>query len=151
MSYDSKEDTLKHIGRVRELLDHCRSNLHKRMVYHDQSKLASPEKEIFDEMTPKLAGSTYGSDEYKEFLKQMKPALDSHYTYNSHHPEHYKDGINGMSLFDVLEMLMDWKAAGERHNNGSIERSLEVNEKRFKISPDLHRILRNTAVEMGWI
>jgi len=41
-------------------------------------------------MTPKLAGSTYGSEEYKAFLGQMKPALDHHYAVNDHHPEHFR-------------------------------------------------------------
>ncbi len=56
-----------------------------------------------------------------------------------------------MSLFDLIEMLCDWKAAGERHADGSIEMSLGHNRERFNISPQLHSILENTAKEMGWI
>jgi hypothetical protein len=148
--YDSTMDTTAHIARVAELLHECRANLEKRLYLHDLSKLQSPEKEIFDEFTPKLKGSTYGSDEYKEFLKGMKPALDHHYANNPHHPEHYQNGIDGMSLFDAIEMLMDWKAAGERHANGSISKSLNVNKSRFNISPQLMSLLLNTAKEMGW-
>jgi hypothetical protein len=59
--------------------------------------------------------------------------------------------VDGMSLLDVLEMLCDWKAAGERHADGSIERSLSVNKARFNISPQLHAILENTARELGWL
>jgi hypothetical protein len=44
----------------------------------------------------------------------MKPAIQHHYKANSHHPEFYDNGVEGMSLFDVLEMLLDWKAATER-------------------------------------
>jgi hypothetical protein len=122
-----------------------------RSSIHDLSKLHDPEKAIFDEMTPKLKGSTYGSEEYKGFLAQMKPALDHHYAKNPHHPEHYPNGIDGMSLLDLLEMLCDWKAAGERHADGSMERSLTVNRERFKIGPQLQAILRNTAQELGWL
>ena len=149
--YDSHEDTTKHIERVRELVELCRENLNCRKSIHDLSKLHAPEKPIFDEMTPKLKDSTYGSDEYKSFLAQMKPALDHHYANNSHHPEHYPNGIDGMSLLDLLEMLCDWKAAGERHANGSMGRSLEVNRDRFKISPQLQSVLENTARELGWL
>ncbi len=60
-------------------------------------------------------------------------------------------GINGMSLLDLIEMLCDWKAAGERHADGSMERSLTINRERFKISPQLQSILENTAREMGWL
>jgi hypothetical protein len=75
----------------------------------------------------------------------MKPALDHHYANNSHHPEHYKNGIDDMSLLDLVEMICDWKAASERHNNGNIRKSIEVNGKRFEMSPQLIRIFENTA------
>ena len=149
-TYDSTEDTKKHIGRVQWLIGRCRDNLRRRQELHDKSKLEDPEKQIFDEMTPKLKDSTYGSEEYKGFLAKMKLALDHHYAHNSHHPEHYPNGIEGMSLLDLLEMLCDWKAAGERHANGSIERSLEINRDRFKISPQLQSVLENTARELKW-
>lgn len=149
--YDSAEDTRAHINRVRELVGNCIRNLQDRRLVHDQSKLTSMEKAIFDEMTPKLKDSTYGSDEYKGFLAAMKPALDHHYANNSHHPEHYPNGIDGMSLLDLIEMLCDWKAAGERHANGSMERSLEVNRARFNVSPQLQSALENTARELGWL
>ena len=149
--YDSTEDTQKHRARVRELICNCMMNLFERSAVHDASKLETPEKEIFDEMTPKLKASTYGSEEYKKMLAGMKPALDHHYTANSHHPEHYPCGVESMTLLDILEMLCDWKAAGERHANGSIERSLTVNRERFKISDQLFHVLENTARELRWI
>lgn len=62
-----------------------------------------------------------------------------------------KAGLDGMDLLDVLEMLCDWKAAGERHADGSLAKSLEVNRERFGISPQLEKIMRNTAVSLGWI
>jgi hypothetical protein len=150
MKYDSRQDTEKHINRVRELINICRGSLENRAVDHDISKLQSPEKEVFDEMTPKLKATTYGSEEYKTMLAGMKPALDHHYSVNFHHPEHHPDGINAMSLLDILEMLCDWKAAGERHANGNIERSLIVNRERFKIDGQLFHILENTVRELGW-
>lgn len=192
--YDSREDTMAHIQRVAELVRKCEDILEGRAMLHDASKLESPEKELFDEMTPLLKNSTYGSDKYKMFLEMLKPALDHHYAANSHHPEHYPlwkcsacnrvfgesavqpadDGIricpqccsegtcyevvldphisvDGMSLLDLLEMLCDWKAAGERHADGSIEKSLQINKKRFAISDQLNAILRNTAIELGWM
>jgi hypothetical protein len=58
--------------------------------------------------------------------------------------------VDGMSLLDVVEMLMDWKAASERHADGDIWTSIDHNEQRFNLSPQLASILRNTAKEMGW-
>jgi len=89
MKYDSKADTLIHIKRVAQLLNEASIELLRRASVHDNSRLLSPEKEFFDEFTPKLAESTYGSEEYKGFLKELKVVLDHHYANNSHHPEHY--------------------------------------------------------------
>jgi hypothetical protein len=80
-------DTFRHIERVRNLLNVVMRDLMDRAEKHDQSKLESPEVELFAEFTPKLAGSTYGSPEYEGFRKAMGPALDHHYAKNSHHPE----------------------------------------------------------------
>lgn len=150
MDYDSREDTRKHIDRVRQLLELIKLNLACRAEDHDFSKLLNPEKALFDEWTPKLKGLTYGSGEYKEALDQLKPALDNHYAQNRHHPEHYKDGIDGMSLLDLIEMFCDWKAAGERHADGDFAKSIDHNEKRFGMSPQLAQIFRNTKAELGW-
>jgi Family of unknown function (DUF5662) len=82
----------------------------------------------------------------------LKIALDHHYLQNTHHPEHYQNGIDGMSLLDLVEMLIDWKAASERHPEGmNIARSIEVSSRRFSIGEQLKQILLNTANESGWI
>ena len=146
--YDSTEDTNKHILRVRELMYIVQNKLEQRGFVHDQSKLGPNEKPIFDRVTPLLRAMTYGSDEYKASLKELGLALQHHYANNSHHPEHYTNGIDGMSLLDLIEMLCDWKAAGERHADGSMQRSLDVNKARFKISDQLHAVLVNTAREL---
>ena len=122
----------------------------RRANIHDNSKLRSPEKELFDEFTPKLKGCTYGSDEYKDYLRELKTALDHHYVNNSHHPEHYMGGVNGMTLFDIVEMFFDWKAATERHADGDIYKSIEVNKGRFGLSDQICEILTNTAKALGY-
>lgn len=80
-------ETIKHIQFVAKLLNHFASELILRGINHDQSKLTSPEVELFAEYTPKLANSVYGSEEYDKFKEEMKAALDHHYKNNSHHPE----------------------------------------------------------------
>lgn len=145
MNYDSKADTLEHIKRVSELLGQGAIELVRRGNIHDTSKLNSPEKELFDKYTPMLKDTTYGSEEYKGYLKELKVALDHHYENNSHHPEHYENGVNDMDLFDLFEMLMDWKAATERHEDGDIMKSIDINQERFKIDPQLSQIFRNTV------
>lgn len=150
--YDSKADTEDHIRKVAENMLDVRMLLGFRARIHDKSKLESPEKEIFDKVTPKLRGITYGSEEYKASLAEMKPALDHHYRHNSHHPEHYgENGISGMCLLDLIEMLCDWQAATERHADGNLAKSLVINQRRFNIDDQLQAILINTAHRLGWV
>lgn len=149
--YDSAADTLRHIVRVTELLTGVAAEVAARGPAHDASKLVDPEKATFDEFTPKLKTSTYGSDEYKGYLAEMRVALDHHYGHNRHHPEHFDDGIDGMTLVDLIEMLADWKAATERHDDGDLARSLEIQRERFGISDQLLRVLENTARYYAWI
>ncbi len=137
--------TMRHIERVRNLLNHFVKILLDRGEEHDQSKLCAPEVGLFTEYTSKLATCTYESAEYHAFRKAMGPALAHHYANNSHHPEHYKNGVDDMNLVDVLEMFCDWKAASERHNDGNIRTSIEKNADRFKLSPQLVKILENTV------
>lgn len=148
--YDSTNDTLEHIAKVEGYLSLCADLLRMRAAVHDVSKLEAPEKQIFDEVSPKLKALTYGSDEYKAALVEMGEALTHHYQANSHHPEHYPNGIDGMSLLDLIEMLCDWKAASERHADGNFVKSLDINRTRFKISDQLMQIFINTAREIGW-
>ena len=137
-------ETQKHVDLVRLLLKDFAIQLLDRGVAHDQSKFSEAELPIFTEYTQKLKGTTYGSDDYKKFLAEMKPALDNHYARNSHHPEHFENGIRGMTLVDLVEMLFDWWASTQRHADGDIFRSITLNEKRFNIPPELSDIFRNT-------
>jgi hypothetical protein len=145
MDYDSSKDTLEHIRTVSKYLNKIIIELLYRAQNHDSTKLTSQEKEIFDIYTPKLKNSTYGSEEYKTFLKEMKVALDHHYDLNRHHPEYYQEGIDEMDLIDLVEMLCDWKSATERHADGDIEKSILINKERFDISDQLIKILQNTV------
>lgn len=188
--YDSTEDTQAHIDRVNCLLMGCCDELYRRGTVHDASKLVEPEKSGFDSCVPKLKNLTYGSDEYRAALREIKPTLEHHYANNSHHPEffpklegmaellpvaahlrsenflthamaaaaleayhqHLTASVNGMNLFDVIEMLMDWKAATERmKDGGDIAKSIEHNIGRFALSPQVGNFLRNTARSLGWI
>ena len=140
---DQRPKTLEHIAEVHKQINLVIEELIKRAQIHDASKLESPEREIFDEYTPKLKDTTYGSDEYKGYLTQMKVALDHHYKHNVHHPEHFNE-MSEMNLIDLIEMICDWYAATKRHADGDIYKSIDINKKRFGISDQLTQILHNT-------
>lgn len=150
--YDSTLDTQAHIRQVQQTIFLMVDNLAGRALVHDASKLAEPEKSAFDQATPKLKDLKYGDDEYRAALREIKPALEHHYQANDHHPEHYgEDGILGMSLMAIIEMLADWKAAGTRHDPPTgLNQSIALNSVRFKMPQYLTQIFYNTARELGW-
>lgn len=145
--YDSIEDTQSHIDDVYGFLCMASAELMTRGYNHDASKLQSPEKEYFDMYAPELSNLEFGTPEYKASTDRLKPALEHHYANNSHHPQHYENGINGMNLFDIVEMFFDWKASGSRGKagTGNIYKSIDIQAERFGISKQLRQILINTA------
>jgi hypothetical protein len=149
--YDSTADTLRHSLRVGELMGAPIRELVDRSVKHDLSKTEDPELATFNEYTPKLKTTTYGSAEYKAHLAAMGEALRHHYAVSRHHPEFFSQGISGMTLVDLIEMLVDWKAATERNSRGDLAASLAIQQDRFDISDQLAAILRNTAEHFGWL
>ncbi len=149
--YDSTGDTLKHSLRVGALMGQAIRELVDRSVRHDLSKTEPPEVDVFNRVTPRLQCLTYGTDEYKAALADMGEGLTHHYAVNRHHPEHYADGVNNMTLVDLIEVLADWKAATERHTTGSLANSLTVQRERFGLSDQLVRLLQNTAAWFGWL
>jgi len=142
--------TWMHIARVHELMGNVVQKLIGRATKHDRTKVELPEAEGFAVHTETLRGLTYGSEEYKQAIAALGPTLDHHYAKNPHHPEHWPEGVDDMDLIDMIEMVCDWKAATERHANGNIVKSIEHNANRFKMSPQLTRIISNTVNRMGW-
>jgi len=159
MAYDSRPETQEHIDLVRYFLTKAVHNLNGRWRRHDLSKLTEPELSAFDIATPKLASLEYGSEEYKQALEELGPALEHHYKHNDHHPEHYENGVRGMSLMALIEMLCDWRAASERVKPrtgdsgkvGTFESGLKFNQERFGYSDELAQILLNTARELDML
>lgn len=145
---DYRRETEAHMIEVAKLLGTVIRSLTRRQWDHDLSKLRDPEQDSFKACASKLNSLVYASDEYEECLRQLKPALDHHYSHNSHHPEFFEGGIGGMTLIDLTELVCDWMSAVKRHPDGSIEASLRINADRFKICPQLQQILENTVKEL---
>lgn len=140
--YDCTEDVLKHRAKVSYWMHDFLHSIERRAAIHDQSKLQDPEKAMFDVYTPKLKTLKFGSPEYKQALSDMGEALQHHYEANRHHPEHFKNGINGMTLYDLIEMFCDWLGATEER-----QKPLDIDalKNRFNISDQLTDIILNTT------
>ena len=169
-----KKSTQVHINQVGLLIDRIIKELTSRLKHHDESKFSDEEWPIFTKYTTKLKDCTYGSEEYKKYLSEMKPALDHHYAANRHHPEHFlmfecngcfkqyksqvnvcdicggsqfteRSDISQMNLVDLIEMFCDWMAATKRHADGNIDSSIEKNKERFGYDEIMEQIFHNTA------
>lgn len=142
-----RAETLTHIAQVKSNINIFVHDMITRGDHHDASKLVEPEMSVFAAHTQKLKGTVYGTPEYDKLLQEVKPAIEHHYANNRHHPEHWPNGVNDMTLIDLLEMLADWKAATQRNQNGNIRKSIEINAARYKMSPQLRTIFENTVRE----
>jgi hypothetical protein len=151
MEYDSIPDTNKHIDEVRKRIYQVQQELETRYYHHDESKLKEPELSVFNEYTPKLRDTTYGSDDYNRYLEEMGKGLRHHYEVNDHHPEHFENGIHDMDLIQLIEMLCDWKAATLRHKDGDLRTSIMQNAERFGYDDYMTYLFLQTADHLGWL
>jgi len=147
IGYDSSIDTLKHMKRVNELLIMLTKEILDRATTHDASKLSTQEKELFDKYTPRLKEVKFVNDQegYEKQKEDLADALEHHNQINRHHPEYHKQGIEDMNLVDIIEMIVDWKAASERQPDGNVLNSIDKLKERFKITKQLVNILKNTV------
>lgn len=111
---------------------------------HDKSKFRLDEGCGYGKTIGKLCHVEYGSKENQKLLEESKTSRQLHYSRNSHHPEHYPYGIEGMSLEDFVEMFCDWKAAVRKHKNGDIQVSIETNCTRFSMQTQSYALLKNS-------
>lgn len=123
----------------------CVNDLFLRAAVHDNSKFGPEEYEAYEKAFPDLQKYAYGSDEFKAALATIRPAIEHHYRVNDHHPEFFEEGIHGMHVVQLIEMLCDWKASSERSTT-DFAVGLEMNRKRFTIDDQLFRIIRNTVL-----
>lgn len=147
MTYEEKTNL--HIERVAGLLNYAAYEMYERAANHDKSKFEAPERQIFAQADLRFGYPEYGSPEHGKFMEFIEPATKSHYEKNRHHPEHFSNGIDGMNLFDVVEMVMDWIAASERTGSAhNVIKFLPRAKERFGISDQLYSVIENTIRQM---
>lgn len=111
-------------------LQTCRALLWRALI-HDLSKYSREEAEAFAALEDDFADVEFGSARYYERLEILRGALEHHYRVNRHHPEHFPGGVGDMGILDVVEMLIDWRAASLRNRGGNITDSVLKSQQRF--------------------
>ncbi len=109
----------------------------KRLHEHDRSKYESPEIEALT----LIREMKYGTPEYLAVCQS--DGIKHHYKANSHHPEHFDNGIDGMNIFDLIEYLIDCTAAARRRSG--VNPDFRKMQERHKISEQLVSILNNSV------
>ena len=148
MPSDYVKDLVDHKQRVAGYMQIVANELFKRAIVHDNSKFSPEEFDTYEAISPELQKYTYGSQEYKEAAKKLGPAWSHHCQVNDHHPQHFEDGVRGMSLIQLVEMLCDWLAASERGQTDVLQ-SLAINKKKLHIDDQLFEALKNTVKEIA--
>lgn len=115
------------------ILEKLAHKLIERGASHDLSKLFPDEFDEFVTVNRVAREFKYGSEEYRQTIEET-PAIHLHFSRNPHHPEHHADGIDGMSLLDIVEMVADWKAAAMMYGHTPLRESVEIAKERFGMS-----------------
>lgn len=147
MPSDYIKDLVDHKRRVAGYMQVVANELFERAAIHDNSKFSEEEFEAYEEAFPGLQKYPYGSEEFKAELAKIQPAIEHHYATNDHHPEHFPDGVIGMNLIQIIEMVCDWVAASERSQT-SVYQGMELNRKRFGIDRQLIGVIAHTIVKL---
>lgn len=135
---------IRHINLVRFNLNKIAHRLKEKATVHDSSKYSIDEFEGFKEINRIAREHPFGSKEYKDSIKNNQ-AVALHYSRNTHHPEHYQDGIDGMNLLDIIEMVADWKAASDTYGLTTFKESLEIQKGRYKLTSEQWYMINKIA------
>lgn len=144
-------DTILHVQEVSCGLERIASEIRQRGFSHDLTKFQDPEFSAFVSTRERFKKVNYGTPEYEMLTKEIKPAIDHHYSCNRHHTAFHSDGINDMTLIDIIEMLADWHAAERRSPDKKLIDTWAYAKKKYGINEQLGKIILNTLESMGWI
>lgn len=143
------QKTTSHIREVGEGIQRLITELQKRILNHDKSKIENKnEVEGFIILNKEKQKNNFkfGTEEYKNALDKIKKVVTGHYIENRHHPEYWDNKIHDMDLVDIIEMFCDWASACKRDKNGDIMNSIQICCNKFGIDTQLKLILEKTAI-----
>lgn len=141
------EDLLSiHQERVSKVLKISSKELDKRAEIHDTDKINDPRiYEIYKEHFPYLKQLEFGSQEYKEYeLKHFEKAHHLH-VQNRHHFYDYRNNLNDINLFDLLEAIIDVDQSSRQYNeNYNLDSSVNTIIQKKITDETLEILVRNT-------
>ena len=142
MDFDKRLE--QHKEGVKNYLEIITMLLNTRALTHDNSKSSEEEYKYY-----KMANSVNRNDfkTYEEYLDYITPTLNKglkhHYENNRHHPEFFDNGIDDMTLIDIMEMIADWCIA-IKQNGKDLYEEIQYNFDKYNVSEQLRKIIINT-------
>ncbi len=114
---------MRHREAVAEKLEELADELRRRARVHDRSKLENNEFPEYAE----LSQCPRHSPEFKELREKAEKygCVRRHRDRESHHPEHHER--HGMGWLDIIEMVIDWRAAAVTYNTPSLPLDIKHN------------------------
>lgn len=108
--------------------------LGKRLVVHDDSKVASDEIECFTKI--KYQGNM--KDPNQRMSESIRKNIELHWKHNRHHPEHFSDYHN-MTDVDIMEMCCDWYARSKQNKTDFMSFVYTRQDNRFKFDEEFFK------------
>lgn len=148
---ETVREVIKHRQSVNKKLNFLSKEISKRGEEHDLSKLQYPEINWLIQMD-KEPKYEYGTKEYFQKMKKWNKFFVHHYTNNRHHPDHFQEGVYGMTLVDLCEYISDIISYYDEMHVGDAIKTIEKQKERFKLDEQLSQILKNTLIEyFSWV
>lgn len=163
MSEETKKDediTLKYIyehkAKVQKWLSLFSSELYKRSLEHDNSKLKEPELSGWRAMDQEPRYK-YGTKEYKDKVDRYEWLMKEHWSKNRHHPGYWdinKDEKD-KDLIDIIEMMVDWLSYKDHISYVEASELVKKQTERYNFSEELSELILNTLtnyyVDFGYM
>lgn len=145
-----------HKAKVQKWLFLFSSELYKRALEHDNSKLEEPELSgwIAMDQEPRYK---YGTKEYKNKVDRYQWLMREHWSKNRHHPEYWdihKDEKD-KDLIDIIEMMVDWLSYRDHISYVEASELVKKQTERYNFSEELSDLILNTLtnyyVDFGYM
>lgn len=137
---------LRHIMTVQGLLRRVARQLLNRADDHDLSKLGPDELGGMIEIDG--IADRYGLNSPEYMVALLGKAIKLHQSRHTHHPEYHPNGVEDMSIFDLIEMVCDWKTANKLRGHPEWEKSVDMLVKRLSLSPEYVLLINLIAREL---
>ena len=125
---------VRHQKHVEANMGQLAAELIRRGHMHDQSKLSPSELDGFVEIHHIAREYPLGTPEYEAAMRDAT-CIKEHFSNNSHHPE-YHEKTEDMGWLDLIEMVLDWKAASDTYGHKTVRECLDYQKERHSFSSD---------------